>query len=70
MCMWKYIPQDHVKIWNGHTYKIHDLAAAWPEAEAYCESLGGHLVTITTDEEQNMLLGMLRDFFVQNDSAA
>ena len=28
----------------------------WNEAKAYCESLGGHLVTITSEEEQKYVV--------------
>ena len=66
--MWEHTPLGHVNVWNGHTYKFHDITATWEEAEAYCENLGGHLVTITTKEEQDMLVEMLQGL-VRNDSA-
>lgn len=37
---------------NGHRYQLFDTSMSWNEAEAYCESLGGHLATITSEEEQ------------------
>ncbi len=40
---------------NGHRYQIFDTSMSWNEAEAYCESLGGHLVTINSEEEQKFI---------------
>ena len=37
---------------NGHRYQLFDTSMSWSEAKAYCESLGGHLATITSAEEQ------------------
>lgn len=37
---------------NGNTYIIYDISMNWTEAEEFCESKGGHLVTITSSEEQ------------------
>ncbi|WP_026516105.1 C-type lectin domain-containing protein [Butyrivibrio sp. MC2021] len=41
--------------WNGHTYKLFFDNMSWEEAEFECERLGGHLVTITSEEEFNAL---------------
>ena len=40
---------------NGHRYQVFDTSMRWTEAEEYCESLGGHLVTITSEEEQKFI---------------
>jgi len=40
---------------NGHTYEIVNSGITWEEAEAKCEKNGGHLVTITSAEEQEEL---------------
>lgn len=40
---------------NGHRYQLFDTSMNWNEAEAYCESLGGHLLTINSDEEQQLI---------------
>ena len=38
---------------GGHRYEYYDGAdITWTEARAYCQSMGGHLVTITSAEEQ------------------
>ena len=41
---------------NGHTYVLYDHSAgSWQEAEEFCERNGGHLVTITSAEEQQVV---------------
>lgn len=37
---------------NGRMYKVFDVNVSWFDAYTRCESLGGHLVTITSAEEQ------------------
>ena len=47
------IPADAVKFnYNGHSYKLIDTGLTWTAAKTYCESRGGHLVTITSGVEQ------------------
>jgi len=41
--------------WNGHTYCVFDHSSDWKEAKRYCESRGGHLATISSQEENNYL---------------
>lgn len=45
--------------WNGHKYDIYygeSLGiATWQDAKKYCESLGGHLATITSQEENDAI---------------
>jgi len=40
---------------NGHSYKLIDLDMSWMDARAFCVEQGGHLVTITSPEEQDFL---------------
>ncbi|MBR0248167.1 MAG: putative Ig domain-containing protein, partial [Synergistaceae bacterium] len=40
---------------NGHRYRIYPDGMTWSEAKAYCESLGGHLVTISSQEEEDVV---------------
>lgn len=37
---------------NGHTYSLYVAKMTWDEAKAWCESNGGYLCTITSEEEQ------------------
>jgi hypothetical protein len=40
---------------NGHMYQRIDEPLGWSGAVAYCEQLGGHLVTITSAKENDFL---------------
>lgn len=46
---------------NGHYYQVYDTPMTWDEAKAYCESLGGHLVTITSQEEQELITNYAKE---------
>lgn len=39
--------------YNGHVYQRYEDEMDWNEAKTYCESLGGHLVTVTSQGEQD-----------------
>lgn len=41
--------------YNGHSYRLIDTSMDWNAAQAYCEGLGGHLVTINSAEEQQFV---------------
>lgn len=53
---------------NGHTYSIINLPLSWTEAEAYCESIGGHLMTVTSQEEEDFLENQLKNYGVTKDN--
>ncbi len=38
-------------VFEGHTYAIFSEQMNWKDARDYCEKIGGHLVTITSEEE-------------------
>ena len=40
---------------NGSRYALFEMNMSWDDCKAYCESLGGHLATITSAEEQAFL---------------
>ena len=40
---------------NGHYYTIYAGTSTWDQANAYCESVGGHLATITDQGEQSFI---------------
>lgn len=44
---------------NGHRYLFIPRFLCWDEAEALCESLGGHLVTITSRGELDFIISMV-----------
>lgn len=52
---------------NGHTYAIYDLGVpSWEDVNAYCESLGGHLATIASEEENIFLMNLIASEGVKN----
>ena len=48
-------------VFGGHTYAIYEQVMDWDAARQYCESMGGHLVTITSAEEQQFLEELMVD---------
>jgi len=46
---------DDTYVYNGHSYKLFDTSMDWNSAQQYCESLGGHLVTINSADEQQFV---------------
>ncbi len=55
------IPDDAAE-YNGHSYKVYEEKKSWDDAEEYCESMGGHLLTITTQGEQQFIEFLLEDY--------
>ena len=45
----------NARILNGHLYAAFDVELNWYDAYKYCDAIGGHLVTITSQEEQNLI---------------
>ncbi len=54
------IPDD-AKEFNGHYYKAYDTGEFCLSARTYCESVGGYLCTITSQEEQNFVVGLFEN---------
>jgi hypothetical protein len=54
---------DYDKVYyNGNSYAyFDDLSKSWLDARDYCESLGGHLVTITDQWEQEFVNSLVDD---------
>ena len=44
---------------NGKKYELYNNAVSWEEAKTHCEEKGGHLVTINSSEENDLVLGMI-----------
>lgn len=40
---------------KGHRYKFFEHKMSWPRAKASCEAFGGHLVTISDQDEQDFI---------------
>ena len=41
---------DNVGTYNGHKYQVFSTNGTYDDATEYCQSLGGHLATITSQE--------------------
>ncbi|MBF0337715.1 MAG: C-type lectin domain-containing protein [Nitrospirae bacterium] len=50
---------------NNHSYQRFDASRTWSDAKVYCESIGGHLATVTSASENQYLL----DNFCSSDSS-
>ncbi len=46
---------------NGHVYALYDNQLGWEDAAEFCDDLGGHLVTIDSDEENELVYDMISD---------
>ena len=51
---------------NNHVYRLFELPMTWPDARDYCESLGGHLATITDSAEYENIAEMLAELYIAN----
>lgn len=47
--------EEEIVSWNGHRYQFIHEEMTWQDAQAYCEDIGGHLVTITSQAEQDFV---------------
>ena len=52
------VPSD-AAVFNRHSYALYDKSMTWHEAKAFCESLGGHLAAVTTQDELNFVAGLI-----------
>ena len=48
--------QENMVQWGDHYYQFFEEQLTWKEAKQKCEELGGHLLTITSKEEQDFIL--------------
>ena len=56
ICEWETEPVSFA--YNGHIYKRFDVGFTWDNARMICEMLGGHLVTIADEDEQQFVQTM------------
>lgn len=59
------VPADALT-YNKHNYKLYNDGMTWEEAKIYCENLGGHLVTITDENEQIVVENLLYEKGTKN----
>ena len=49
--------------WDKHEYRFFsNVADTWEDAERYCESIGGHLATITSPEENAYIYKLAKEY--------
>ena len=46
---------------NGHTYEYYNQKMDWNQAYKFCEKKGGHLVTITSQEENDFIANFVKN---------
>ncbi len=51
---------------NGHYYALYEESLHWTDAEKKCEEIGGHLVTITSEEENAFIKKLLNKANISN----
>lgn len=60
--------EKNVLEFGGHQYKLYnENSMTWEEANAFCEEQGGHLVTITSADEQDAIYQYAKQFDVHSD---
>lgn len=47
--------------YSGHTYEYYDVETTWNQAYRFCENKGGHLVTITSKDENDFVYELCKD---------
>lgn len=52
--------RDRIFGYEGHSYQYFEEGISWEEAKQNCENMGGHLLTITSEQEQEFIEGIIR----------
>ncbi len=55
---------------NGSTYMVYNQPVPWSAADAFARELGGHLVTITSGEENQVVSGLLDSAIESGDESS
>ena len=59
---------ENILEFGGHKYKLYnDKSMSWGEAKTFCEEQGGHLVTITSADEQDAIYEYAKQFDIHSD---
>lgn len=53
---------------DGHTYEFIRQNTTWANADQYCKDQGGHLLTITSQEEQDFITQLLYSIYQQSNT--
>ena len=54
-------PIEDIILQSGREYALYDNAVSWEKAKELCESAGGHLVTINSQEENDLIYEIVKD---------
>ena len=55
------VPIEDIILPNGREYALYDNAVSWEKAKELCENAGGHLVTISSQEENDLIYEIVKD---------
>lgn len=47
-----------IETYNNHIYALYDIPTTYDNVNLYATALGGHLATITSEEENNVIIGL------------
>lgn len=53
-------------VFSNHKYQVFDDSMTWSEAKTSCEKLGGHLATISSNEEQEYIQKLIKSTRKEN----
>lgn len=57
---------ENKESFQGHTYQFFDTPMSWSSAEEMCVSLGGHLISINSMEEQSFAMRLTKNANAEN----
>lgn len=61
ICEWENAEEYNIQAtFDGKKYQLYDQHMTWSEAKDYCEQIGGHLITISSAEEEKFFEALIR----------
>ena len=60
------VPRVYTWTFKGHKYQLIDAGMTWSTAQKYCQSIGGHLASITSSSEQKSITKALKKYGKKN----
>ena len=55
---------------NGHVYRAYNRAVSWEEAKSFCDSLGGHLAVLASNDVKSLARELIRMSKLAGDSSS
>ena len=56
-----FIPKEAIEIDGHHYHVFSDIGVSMDEAQQFCESIGGHLATVGSDEKNSKLFSLINE---------